>query len=657
MSVKYFNKEKNQWVIFPGTMGAPGKDAYTIAQENGYTGTKEEYNQTLFEIPKIVDFIKSSDIEPTENSKNLVQSGGTWSAIKNVQDNVNNINNDINTELEEIRTLEIPEQIKSSIVNDLESFSTDKSLSANQGRVLKEMISNLVNLHLQIVEQLPDSGESNIIYLVKKSGSLQDTYDEYVYIENAWEKIGNTDIDLSNYYTKEEIDNIKIEIEEQIPDIEISIEGSGNIITSLDVDSVNKHLIKVSKSIEVYTKDETDSKLLETGDVKAISEFATEDRVIVANGNGKIVKDSGILIGNLALKSYVDEKEIPWNKITGAPEPITVDSELNESSLNPVQNKVINAALQNKLEQKDLADYVTKEEISGLGGGNVLSFEDFTENNIIVGVSEETIKSSDIKITDVATQQWVKSQGYKTTDNNTWRPITVGEVSLTDSSTTLTINKGNGIDLNFENGALTITNSSPASSYVLPVASADNLGGIKIGYTASGANLPVSIAEEKAFVALTSESINSALGFTPANTEDIPTALPSPSTLSIKAGDNEFDYYGGEEISIDLNTFFNRKLPLLTNVEDVGKPGIYFTQSTDALSVTPRVTKDNPDAIVIVPANTVVTFEEPTVYTMRGIDNLTSEHGYKCYFIKLLVSSQDTSIKEDLIFVNCAIYG
>lgn len=28
MSVKIYDKTQNQWVIFPGTIGAPGKDAY-----------------------------------------------------------------------------------------------------------------------------------------------------------------------------------------------------------------------------------------------------------------------------------------------------------------------------------------------------------------------------------------------------------------------------------------------------------------------------------------------------------------------------------------------------------------------------------------------------------------------------------------------------
>jgi hypothetical protein len=58
-------------------MGAPGKDAYIIAQENGYTGTKEEYNQILANIPQVVEFIENADKIPTQGSNNLVQSGGT----------------------------------------------------------------------------------------------------------------------------------------------------------------------------------------------------------------------------------------------------------------------------------------------------------------------------------------------------------------------------------------------------------------------------------------------------------------------------------------------------------------------------------------------------------------------------------------------------
>ena len=49
---------------------------------------------------------------------------------------------------------------------------------------------------------LPTTGESNVLYLVPKSTSqTSNYYDEYVYANNNWEKIGDTEIDLSNYVT------------------------------------------------------------------------------------------------------------------------------------------------------------------------------------------------------------------------------------------------------------------------------------------------------------------------------------------------------------------------------------------------------------------------------------------------------------------------
>lgn len=52
---------------------------------------------------------------------------------------------------------------------------------------------------------LNNTGEENIFYfLPKEVGKPQNGYDEYIYFNNKWELMGGTDIDLSNYYTKEE---------------------------------------------------------------------------------------------------------------------------------------------------------------------------------------------------------------------------------------------------------------------------------------------------------------------------------------------------------------------------------------------------------------------------------------------------------------------
>ena len=49
---------------------------------------------------------------------------------------------------------------------------------------------------------------------------------------------------------------------------------------------------------------------------------------------------------------------------------------------------------------------------------------------------------------------------------------------------------------------------------------------------------------------------------------------------------------------------FSKKLPILTNAGDAGKPGIFFTTDTTTdINIVARVTQDQPDAIVVVPAS------------------------------------------------------
>lgn len=624
MSVKIYDKKQKKWIIFPGTIGAPGKDAYLIAQENGYTGTKEEYAKVLTDIPKVINSIEE---EPTEGSKNLITSGGVWQAIDNVHTTINN-------------------QIKSSIVDNLESLAADKSLSANQGRILKEMIANLANLQIEIVDQLPSVGETNIIYLVKKSGSAPDIHDEYVFVDGKWEKIGDTEIDLSNYYTRDEVDD--------------KLTGFG------------------------------------AGDVIAAEAFTTADRVITSNGPGKTVKDSGILINNLALKSYVDEKEIAWDKVTGKPEtyvpaahthPLAqitdagalaykdkvdesdlnfdipdgtvVDSSLSTSSVNPVQNKVVTEALNNRYTKSETySQSEIDEKIGSAGSGDVMASGNLAVDYIIIGAGPKSIKNSGQTLSNLAlkseipslsgyaTQSWVTGQGYST--ENTWRPVKVGSTTLNDSSTTLTIANGTGIGLSFSNGTLTITNSAPGSSYTLPVAKNNVLGGIKTGYTESGgAEMAIYVLEDgTAYTLLKDTTVKTALGFTPANVNDIPEipiALPNPYALNVTAGGSTTSYTGSSASTIDLDNIYAKKLP---SVDTPGKPGLYFASSGSVNVTEVYVTENNPDAIILV-ANTVdVTFGE-NYHKMDGIDSLSGGN-YKCYCITYV---------RGVVLVNGEIYG
>lgn len=68
-------------------------------------------------------------------------------------------------------------------------------------------IAKVHQFEVKKVESLPQTGDSNVLYLVSKSGSGQDVYNEYIWDGSKFELIGNTSIDLSNYYTKEEVNS------------------------------------------------------------------------------------------------------------------------------------------------------------------------------------------------------------------------------------------------------------------------------------------------------------------------------------------------------------------------------------------------------------------------------------------------------------------
>lgn len=79
-----------------------------------------------------------------------------------------------------------------------------KSETYNQEQI-NSLIGSITTINFKIVDSLPGTGESNLIYLVPSSKQEEkNVKDEYIWIDDSWELIGSTKIDLSNYYTKDE---------------------------------------------------------------------------------------------------------------------------------------------------------------------------------------------------------------------------------------------------------------------------------------------------------------------------------------------------------------------------------------------------------------------------------------------------------------------
>ena len=66
-------------------------------------------------------------------------------------------------------------------------------------------LADITGISFEVVQTLPQTGEPGTIYLVSNSGSGTNIYNEYIYTNNAWEKIGSTDVDLTQYWSKAEL--------------------------------------------------------------------------------------------------------------------------------------------------------------------------------------------------------------------------------------------------------------------------------------------------------------------------------------------------------------------------------------------------------------------------------------------------------------------
>lgn len=160
-------------------------------------------------------------------------------------------------------------------MEDLEEALTDKFAHASGGGG---------GVQFEVVEELPESGYSNVIYLVPSS-SIQGAYDEYIWLseQEQWELLGSTELDLDGYLTEE-------------------VFSAYSASTLIEIQSIS-------------------------GDVD------NKQDVLVSGTNIKTINNESLLgSGNITITSQT----------------ITIDSELSSASTNAVANSAITAALSGK---------------------------------------------------------------------------------------------------------------------------------------------------------------------------------------------------------------------------------------------------------------------------------------------------------------------
>ena len=181
--------------------------------------------------------------------------------------------------------------------NHDERYYTETEIDAKVNNI-NSQINSLIGFTATIVNSLPSTGEVGVMYLkLNTSASVEgNIYDEYIWVNNKFEKIGSTEttVDLSGYVTQTEMNT--------------QLANKANIN--------HGHL---SRDIEINPDEDDGMWMYEYG-----------------------------LNSQTDVNCYVYDHEKKLENIDDGANKTVVDSSLSSSSKNPVQNKVVNSALNGK---------------------------------------------------------------------------------------------------------------------------------------------------------------------------------------------------------------------------------------------------------------------------------------------------------------------
>ena len=187
-------------------------------------------------------------------------------------------------------------------------------------------IGNIHQFDIQVVQTLPSQDiQEHTVYFVPKTGETNDVYDEYIYINNAWEMIGNTQIDLSNYATKSEIPSVPVQ-DVQVNGISVMVNGIATI--SQVITQTNGKYGVMASSGTLYTSPAT-TNLLKQDYSTASSDDKTKMAYqpittrrlpdAVFYGLAKAAGDSTQAVSSNAVGTYTDDAKTAIQQMLGVP--------------------------------------------------------------------------------------------------------------------------------------------------------------------------------------------------------------------------------------------------------------------------------------------------------------------------------------------------
>lgn len=157
------------------------------SEATGFTLTKNANGMSVF---------TEAGTSQLASTDYVAANGGKIDVIK--------VNGSVQTITNKTVDITVPIDI-SELVNDRD-YQTEAQVQA----LIDSELEGITGIDFQVVDTLPSTGVKGVIYLLHKGGTSSDIYDEYIWITPStgdphYEKIGTTDIDLSDYWSKTEL--------------------------------------------------------------------------------------------------------------------------------------------------------------------------------------------------------------------------------------------------------------------------------------------------------------------------------------------------------------------------------------------------------------------------------------------------------------------
>lgn len=274
--------------------------------------------------------------------------------------------------------------------NHDERYYTETEIDAKVNNI-NSQINSLIGFTATIVNSLPSTGEVGVMYLkLNTSASVEgNIYDEYIWVNNKFEKIGSTEttVDLSGYVTQTEMNT--------------QLANKANVNHSHTSDSID------------LDQDSDD---------------------------GMWVYEYGINRQS-SVNGFVYDHDKKLENIDDGANKTVVDSSLSSSSINPVQNKIVTNALNGKANNSHSHSISNITDLqSSLDGKTNINTRDFSFflSDVILpegsSIADKSITHSHVHDTIQIPYKQSTQEGYRTDTFNlenfdlflSWSPNSLG---------------------------------------------------------------------------------------------------------------------------------------------------------------------------------------------------------------------------------------